>query len=444
MKNIIIAGLGSAGFAAMAGIRKVSRDAVITVIDPKEHDLLHPCGLPYAIEGKADRAGLCQDIQLERSGVTRVRGHLSVVCHDSKMVEVKLFDGTKAEYHYDSLIICTGASPVIPPVPGSTRLRGRGLHTLASRPDLEAVLASAEGASSAFVIGAGAIGLETAVALKARLERVTVFEMKESPLPGVLDPDMSEAVLERIKESGIEFQGGTAVEEVLGDESFTGIRAGGTIFEADFAVMAAGFRPDVSFAAVSGIETDKAGIRVNSRLETNLKDVYAAGDCVSGWSVIDGTPSPAKLATSAYKQGLSAGANAAGGNEEYRGTAGTFVTEIGGLEAAGTGFTLAAAKAAGYSAAAGKIKTHTLPHYMKGSSEITVKLIADTSTGRVLGAQAVGREGAASRINIVSAAIEFGLTVSELRRVEMAYCPALSEVDDALMKAADFCLRRMK
>jgi NADH oxidase (H2O2-forming) len=268
--------------------------------------------------------------------------------------------------------------------------------------------------------------------------------MKPGVLPGVLDSDMAGIVEEYCRRLGINILCGAAVSEILGDGSFAGVYAGEEKIAAQLGILSTGFRAGTELADAVSMKTGRYGISVSPSMETSIAGIYAAGDCVEGWSVLDGKPVAAKLATSAYKQGIIAGASAAGEKAEYKGTAGTFVTKIGELEVAGTGFSTEMCGQRGFEAASGKIKTRYLPDYFPGGDEISVKVIADKNTGRILGGQAVGRSGAASRVNIISMAIEFGLSLEDLKRTELAYCPAVSEVEDPLFKAVDFCLRRMK
>ena len=263
-------------------------------------------------------------------------------------------------------------------------------------------------------------------------------------LPGVLDSDMAKTVEEYVNNLGIELLCDTAVSEIFGGDFFEGIRSPGTEIRAGLGILSTGFRPAVGMAEDAGLKTGHMGIMVSPSMETSFADIYAAGDCVTCWSVTDGKPIAAKLATSAYKQGAVAGINAAGGSEEYHGSAGTFVTKIGELEVAGTGFSSEQCRERGYETVNGKIKTYQLPEYFPGGDEISIKIIADKGSGRILGGQAVGKSGAAARINIISMAVELGLDLKSLSRLEMAYCPAVSEVDDPLFKAVDFCIRRMK
>lgn len=442
MKKIIIAGFGSAGYAASIAIKKNLPSAEITVVDNKEADLMHPCALPYSLEGIVKEDDILQNINLPGMKIRKIKGSAVKADTAAKKLFIQSDETDSAEY--DSLILTTGSKPLVPPIKGIFDQMNKKIFTLANINDLKNISSSLKGAADAVVIGGGAIGLESAFALKKAGLKVSVAEARAQILPGILDEDMAQIAEEYIKSSGIELLTSSMISEIKSSGKLElSIGNEGTL-KSDFAILAAGFRPNTSIAEQSGINISPNGIITDKKLMTSAIEIYAAGDCVSGWSIISGKESRAKLATSAYKQGTAAGINAAGGNFEYKGTAGTFVTIIGGLEIAGTGFNTETAKLNGFDPVSGKIKTNILPEYFPDNSQIQIKIIFDKSNGKILGAQAVGKKGCAERMNIISMAIEFGISIEELSAIEMAYCPAVSEVNDPLLRAVDFGLRRIK
>ena len=441
--RLVICGFGSAGYSALMTIKRFNPKADVTIIDPKIKELMHPCGLPYALEGVVKMENLTQDIDLSRMGVSRIKGRGEKISHQEKTVTVKTETGTET-VEYDKLLIATGYRALTPPITGLDKHLNKSVYTLADVNDLARITEKLKTSKKGAVIGAGAIGLETAFALKEYLEKVTVIEMQNQTLYGTLDRDMSSVVEEYLKDNSIEFIKEAAAEKFNGESGLTSVSCGNSHVEADIGILATGFAANLAIIENSGIKTGDSGIAVNSFLETSVENIYAAGDCISGWWVIDKSPSKAKLATSAYKQGSAAAMNMIGRKTEYQGSAGTFVTKIGNLEIAGTGFTTDAAKERGYKPVAGKITSHIMPEYFPDNSQITIKIIFDSESGKILGAQAIGEKGAAERINIVSTAIEFNISIEQLGRTELAYCPAVSEVYDPLLRAIDFGLRRMK
>lgn len=444
MSRTVIAGFGSAGYAALVTIKRNNPKAELVIVDPKEHDLVHPCGLPYALEEIVSDDSLQQNINLPRMGVEKIPAHATGIDPDAK--QLSWSDGQdENSISYDNLLICTGSLPFVPPIEGISQFINKGVYTLTSVLELRLLKEAVKSSERAVVIGAGAIGLESAVALKTMGLQTTVIEMQNTVLPGVLDTDMAKPVQLYLDELGIEVKRSTTVDAVEGSDRVNTVVAGDMRIGADMVVLASGFRPNTAWLEGLSLDMDRmGGIQVNDRLETGLPGVYAAGDCISSWSIIDREPVGAKLATSAYKQGIVAGTGMSGGKGEYLGTAGTFVTKVGQLEVAGTGFTMETAKARGFKPVQGKITSCILPEYFPGGNDITVKIVCDNDSGVVLGGQAVGTSGAAERINIISMAIEYGTSIHGLGRLEMAYCPPVSEVNDPLMRAVEFAIRRMK
>lgn len=441
--RLVICGFGSAGYSALMTIKRINPKAEIIVIDPKKSELVHPCGLPYALEGIVEKESLAHNIDLSRMGVVKKMGECTGISPQNKTVTVKTDTGIE-EIKYDKLLIATGYKALMPPIENLEKHLNISLFTLAGINDLQRISSRLEKSTKAVVIGAGAIGLETAFALKTHIKDVTIIEMQNQLLYSTLDPDMSAIVENFLVSNGINLIKGSAARKFNGESELSSVTCDTCEIESDIAVLASGFGPNITAIKDSGIKTETQGIVVNRFLETSEKDIYAAGDCISGWWVIDGSPSKGKLATSAYKQGAVAAMNMMGKETEYKGSAGTFVTKIGAIEIAGTGFSSEIAAEKGYKPVSGKITSHILPEYFPDNPQITLKIIFDVNTGKILGGQAIGEKGAAERINIISTAIEFNISLEELARTELAYCPAVSEVYDPLLRAIDFGLRRMK
>ncbi len=290
------------------------------------------------------------------------------------------------------------------------------------------------------VIGAGATGLEAAVALNRKGLEVTIVEVGKNLLPRALDPDMSEILEEHLRKKGIKILLDKKIERV--DEKSAIIK--GREIPNDIIIVSCGVRPNLRLAKMAGIETSEYGIATDERMETSMKDVYACGDCAQVSSLIDKRPFSAYLATPAYEQGKVAAINACGGEARYEGALATFVSLIGDLEIASVGFNKAQAESYGYEVVEGRVKGLTKPKWFPGGKEITSKIIADARTGKILGAQEMGEEGTGWRINIISLAIKAGFSLKDLSRVEFAYSPATSHIPDVLLTATDLALRKLK
>lgn len=438
-KKLIIAGLGSAGYAALVTIKRINPKAQVVVVDPKDNDIVHPCGLPYALGGTVSQKDLAQDIFLSRMNVEKVKGIVESVDALKKEIVIHHND-TRRTLQYDTVILCTGYKPLLPPVRNIENHMNRGVYTLGSIADLQRIQNDIQGKTRAIVIGAGAIGLEVAYALKEKGLMVTVIEAKDV-LPNAIDSDMAELVKEYCLNDDINLVLNSPVTSVEKSNGTYVVTTQDKEHTADIVIAATGFAPNCEWALNSGFAAEKAGVIVDEHLQV-AADVYAAGDCIQSWSVIDKKPFPVKLATSAYKQGIVAAENAMGIASVYKGTAGTFVTKVGDLEVAATGFSTRVAQDRGFSVIAGKISATVKPEYFPANERLTFKVLCDR-TGKLIGAQATG-SGAAARINIISLAIEHGLTLDDILPFEMAYCPSVSEVNDIVFKACEFAKRRMK
>jgi NADPH-dependent 2,4-dienoyl-CoA reductase/sulfur reductase-like enzyme len=214
--------------------------------------------------------------------------------------------------------------------------------------------------------------------------------MKDQVLSGILDTDMSSIVEDYIMSSGIRLIKGRKIDMLEGNPDLQYAVSGVDKIAAEVAVIATGFKAGTKLAEESGIETEPGGIKTDRMLMTSCDDVFAAGNCIQCWSVIDGLILNSKLATSAYKQGIIAGMNASGKNMEYAGSAGTFVTVIGGLEIAGVGFNTVTAKERGFDPVTVRLKSKIKPDYFPDNTDISIKVISDRSSGRIIGAQAIG------------------------------------------------------
>lgn len=442
MKKIVIAGFGSAGYAAVSTLKKLGCSDEISVIAPVPGALVHPCGIPYALEGRTDPEKISGKIALHRMGVKEISGYLRGIDTAMKKVLVETAGGI-TEVRYDYLLLCTGSSAFIPLIRGIGDILNKGLFPLADLKNLQSVSAALSGKKKGIVIGAGAVGLEAAAALKSHIENMMIVEGRDQVLPGVLDPDMAELVRKYLESKGIAVRLGAVVEEIAGEEEFTGLVCGGERISADIGICATGCLPNTEVVHGTGIRSGRFGIDVDSSMKTNAEGVFAAGDCAATLSVIDGKPIGAKLATSAYLQGISAARSMMGIENSYNGSAGTFVSKPASLEIAGTGFTTALARERGFDPVMSKITSKVRPDYFLDNAEVTIKIIADRKSGRIIGGQAAG-DGAAARINLVSAAVELGITLERFVAVELAYCPAVSDVYDPLMRAVDGALRRNK
>ena len=315
-RRIVIIGAHAAGVDAASAARKTDRTAEITLITEEKTAGYSRCGLPFVIGGQIPSfkdlivfpPSYYQMMKLTLKTETKV----TKINVGKKAVETVDKTGKTEEIAYDSLIIATGANAFTPPIKGREKQEILPLRTLEDGEKIDQAIKN--GAKTAVVMGAGLIGLETAIALQERGLTVTVVEMLPQVLPAMLDADMAKLVQEMLQQKGINILVGKAVEEFLGTEKITGIIAGGEQINADLFVSAFGVRANTQLAVDAGVTLGETKtIKTNARMETNIKDVYAVGDCAESTHIVTQKPTVQQLGTVAVRQGKIAGINAAGG-----------------------------------------------------------------------------------------------------------------------------------
>jgi NADH oxidase (H2O2-forming) len=338
---------------------------------------------------------------------------------------------------------CHGADAFMPPIKGREK---QGILSLRGLEDGERIDAAVKaGAKSAIIMGAGLIGLETGVALIERGLKVTIVEMLPQILPQMLDADMAKIVQEHLEAKGMLILTGKTVEEFLGDEKVAAILAGGERIGADLFISAFGVRANTKLAVDAGLPLGETrAIKTNARMETDVKDVYAVGDCAESPNMITHKPVCAQLGTIAVRQGKVAGANAAGDYALFTGILASAVTRLFDVEAGVTGLTENAATRNRIEVITGAISSKTKADYYPTAKPIKVKLIVEKESQRIIGAQIIGGEEVTQRINALSFAIQKQMTVRELAKADTAYAPPLCETWEPMVLAAEMVLMRLR
>ncbi|MFH0844982.1 MAG: FAD-dependent oxidoreductase [Pseudomonadota bacterium] len=451
--KIVIVGLGAGGLYASKSALSFNRNCHVTLIEKRDFDQFSPCGLPFAIEGVVkDFDALKYHVPEIKNKLTKLLFHevVSIDKHNKILRAVNLSTSEIKEIPYDSLILATGASPVNLPIPGAEALLGKGVYFISDIENSKALLRAAKSSEKkrAVVVGGGATGLEVAVALKTLGLDVVVTKKTPPPFPRNLDPEMGQIIVHHLEKLGIRVLFGKGIDRMIdrihGDRGVDSVEIAGETIDCDIVVIAVGMRGNAKLAETIGAKIINGSVVVNNRMETSVQDVYAVGDLVQTYSRIDETPITMQLATSAYRQGMTAGINAAGGNSAYPGALNTFLTVVGGLEIASTGYNLDTARRLGFNAMAISTKRETKPHYMPDGKEITLRVIVDAGEGRILGAQAVGEEGAGWRINLFALAIHGRMTLYDLMDAELSYNPPISQMVDPVSQVAEIGLKRLR
>jgi NADPH-dependent 2,4-dienoyl-CoA reductase/sulfur reductase-like enzyme len=417
----------AAGLSAAARARRVDARLEIVVLEKGPAISYGACGLPYFVEGRVREIGdliqyTPEYFRKQRNIEVRTGARVTAISHPRR--EVVLESGAKVGY--EKLVIATGARGGMPALPGAQLPHVFTLYTLDDAERMRRFLGERR-PKSAVVVGAGYIGVEVADALRRNGLRVTILERSAHAL--LRDDDrFTGAVRQQLEEHGVELRTGVTVKAIEPD-GVAGVPC-------DMVVVAAGFQPNVELAAAAGIEIGRTGaIRTDERMETNLRGVFAAGDCAEVTHLVTGRPTWIPLGTTANKAGRVAGACAAGARERFAGVVGTSIVGIFGMGFATTGFSAAAARAEGFSPVVARIEANSRPRYYQGV-KTTVELVADRTTRRLVGGSVIGEDGAAGRINVIATALHARMRVEEFAQLDLAYSPPFTPVWDPILIAA--------
>ncbi len=445
-ERLVVVGGDAAGMAAasQARRRRPAADLQIVALERGRHVSYSACGIPYWIGGTVSTV---DDLVVRTPAEFRARQDIEVRLRheavgldlDRREVLVRDHDaGRDLRLGFDQLVLGTGAVPVRPPLPG---IDSPGVYGVQTLDDGEAVRAALDaGARRAVVVGGGYIGLEMAEAFVQRGLEVTVVEAADAPMAS-LDPDMGRLLAGAVQGMGITLYCGEPVQAVDTDPSGGGVRAVVTAereIPADLVVLGLGVRPNTALASGGGVRIGvTGGIVTDVRMRT-LSDegVWAAGDCVETVNRVSLAPTAVALGTHANKQGRVVGINIGGGYATFPGVVGTAVTKICALEVARTGLRERDADRAGLRYVTAVVESTTRARYFPGAQPITTKLLAEKRSGRLLGAQIVGREGAAKRIDVLAAALWNEMTVEEVAGLDLSYAPPFAPVWDPVLIAA--------
>ena len=449
-RRIVIVGCGVSGTTAAFYARKTDRSSEITIIGDEQLPEYSRCGLPYAFSGVVPTLhsliGYEEDFYEHtnridlRLGVTAKRIKI-----DDQQVDIASTDKTTDRISYDTLILTTGARPSSLPVPG---IDLKGVFTIRTMDDIEHLAnhLKESPAKRVAIIGAGLTGSEMAEALLLRGVAVIQAEIVPEILPVILDPDMASIVRERGQQHGVEYHLQSTLDEIIGDRGrVVGVQISGVEHPVDAVVVAVRVRPNTELAKNAGIALGEfGGIKTDERMATSARNVFAAGDCIETHDLITRRQVFFQLATTAVRQAMVAGINAAGGVAQYPGSTGATTVKLFGLEVASLGPTSASATRIGLTPVSVRITGSTRLSYYPGGKDLTVKLLANPGNGKLLGAQIIGEEGATLRANFASMAAHLGLTVSEFAEIETCYSPPLAPVWDPVTIAAQALVKKLE
>ncbi len=430
MRTVIIGGVAG-GASAAARLRRLDEKREIIILERGEYVSFANCGLPYYIGGVIrDREDLTlqtpEGFKRRFNIDVRVRHEAVKIDTDKKIVAVRdLVSGKEYSIGYDELIISTGAKPVLPSIDGVNRA---GVFTLRSIPDTIAIkeFIRRNEPRSAVVIGGGYIGVEMAENLSHAGLDVAIAEMSDHVIAS-LDFDMAAEVHKYLRSMGIKLYLNSKVTSI-GDGS---VSIGDREIPADLVIMAVGVRPDTSLAVDAGILTNsRGGIVTDRQMRTSAPDVYAVGDAVEIRNFLTDAPAFIPLAGPANKQGRIAADNIAGGFSTYDGTQGTSVMKLFDMAVATTGLNEKSAREAGINYDKTYISAMSHAGYYPGATGMTVKVLWNRDTSKLIGAQIVGFDGVDKRCDVIATAIRYGADVTSLANLELSYAPPFGSAKD--------------
>ncbi|MFZ3517186.1 FAD-dependent oxidoreductase [Vibrio harveyi] len=461
MSKIVIIGGVAGGASAAARARRLSEDAEIIMFERGPFVSFANCGLPYHIGGDIQERSklLLQTPEsfLVRFNVdVRVMNEVVSINRQDKTVTVKnLLDGSEYQESYDFLLLSPGAGPVVPPIPG---IDNPLTHSLRNIPDMDRIIKTIETnkVEHATVVGGGFIGLEMMEAFHQLGVKTTLVEMADQVMTPV-DREMAGFAHAEIREKGVDLRLGVALSSVefVANQSVANIEAGeddthqhlqgkltlslnnGDQLDTDILIMAIGVRPETKLAQEAGLQIGAlGGIYTNEYMQTSDPSIYAVGDAVEEKDFVTGEQTLVPLAGPANRQGRMAADNMLGRQETYQGTQGTAICKIFDLAVASTGKSEKQLKRDNITYE--KVYVHTASHasYYPGAETVSFKMLFDPATGKILGAQAVGKDGVDKRIDVMAVAQRAGMTVEQLQHLELTYAPPYGSAKDVINQAA--------
>ncbi|ACZ18343.1 pyridine nucleotide-disulphide oxidoreductase dimerization region [Thermanaerovibrio acidaminovorans DSM 6589] len=455
-KRVVVVGGVACGAKAASRLRRLKPHWDVTIIERSDTLSYAACGMPFFLEGAvpdfkellSTPAGVIRDANFFRNvkGIQVLTNHLALeVDRAAKVVRaVDSSTGERKEIPYDKLVLATGASPVVPDLPGVDLAGVSPLWTPRNALEIRCALDSGN-VSRAVVVGAGLVGLEAAEAMAKRGIKVTVVELLDRPLAALLDGEFGAALAKAIRSYGVEF---VPCCRVMGFEG-----EGGSLrrvitdkgdFDAQLALVSVGVRPNSQLAADSGLEIGPTGgIKVDSHMMTSDPDVYAGGDCVETFNTVTGRPVRQPMGSTANRHGRVIADNLVGMGTCFNGVIGTAVMRFFNHTVGRTGLSEQAAREAGFDPVGVTVTDPDRPHFMAGSAPVVLRILADRNSRRVLGAQLIGTGQVDKRLDTLACAVYGGMTVDMLADMDHAYAPPFSSALDVLTHGANHLRNRL-
>jgi NADPH-dependent 2,4-dienoyl-CoA reductase/sulfur reductase-like enzyme len=450
-RRILIVGGLAAGPSAAAKAVRTNPNAEVTMFEATETISYGICEAPYAIAGIiADENKLVSytpDRLREEKGVTVKTLHRveKIVPSEHRLLVRDISKREMIEYEYDKLIIATGAQPRRLNVQGED---ARNVFHLGSREDTRGIMKyiKDESPAHAVIIGGGYVGMEMAEALRVKGLDVTIVHRHRLPMAG-LETETRERIFDELHKNEVHFITNARIEQLQtgsGGKVHHVITNRGT-FDADIVILSLGVTPNIALAKQAKIRLGATGaIAVNERQQTSVDDIYAAGDCSEIKNTVSGKAMFVPLATYASRAAWVAGENAAGGRASFKGAIRAIAVKVFGVDVAQVGLSSDEAKEAGFDVVTDSITSYAKVALMPESAKLTVKLIVDRTSQRLLGANVYGGDGAVLRANTLGVAIQQGLTLDDISRFDMIYAPPFAPLWDPILIAANQAKKKLE
>ena len=441
-KKVVIIGGVAGGMSAASKAKRENPELEVTVFERSRYISYGACGMPYVI------GGLIPDLEklvsrspeemAERGVEVKVRHEVTEVDHENRTLKVKnLASGESFEASYDILVLATGAQPIRPDLPGMDL---EHIYTLRRMEDAAAIIEAAEGARRAVIVGGGYIGLEMAEALTLAGLEVSVAQRSGSLLESIT-PDYSDMAQRELEDNGVRVLLNAEVTAFEGEGSVARVVTEKETLDADLVIFAAGVKPNSELAKGLGVDLGPSdAVLTDEKLRTNVADVYAVGDVTAARHMLTDKPTWLPLGDTANKQGRVAGTVIAGKEASFKGVLGTAVTKVFERAFATTGLNEKAAQEAGFDAESLCIEDTDHAGYYPDHSPLTVTLVWEKGSQKLLGAQLAGYGDAVKRVDAIAALLLKDATLADLADLDMAYAPPFSGVWDSLLVAANVAL----
>ena len=436
---VIIGGV-AAGMSAAMEIIRTDKEAEVTVLERGEDYSYGQCGLPYVINGVIPSL---DDVVARSVETFREKYNIDAKINTTVTsidVEKQIINGTDTktnegfQINYDRLLIASGSDPVVPDWEGMDL---EGIHTLKTLTDTEGIMNDLnDDIKHVTIVGGGYIGLEAAESFRSLGKEVTLIQRGDQ-IATIFDPDMAEIIQEEARKNGVHLVLGESVQKFAGDQRVDTVITDKQSHETDFVLLGIGVQPNTEFLKETGIHMNKQGaIHVNTYMETNLKNIYAAGDCATQFHIVKQLDDHIPLGTTSNKQGRIAGANMAGNPVTFKGIVGTSVIKFFDLTLGRTGITEKEAEKLNLPYKVQTRKANSHAGYYPGGETLHIKLLYHKKTNELLGGQIIGKEGVDKRIDVLATALFNKMTIQQLVDLDLAYAPPYNGVWDPIQQMA--------